>query len=144
MSLIRNLRRLATSLVLLFGFAGVGSAHEVQAGPNGGPLADLGEIHLELVMTAEKIDLFVTDAKGDPVDVSAASANLIILAGTKKHSVKLEPVAHSILGEGFAMPDLGPYTVIAIVMIPGKKPFKGRFTLPELLAYLEITPQRKG
>lgn len=110
-------------------------AHEVKAGPNGGPITDLGEIHLELVMKAQKIDLFVTDAKGDPVDVSEASANLIILAGTKKHATKLAPVADSVLGNTFAVPDPGPYTVVAIVTIPGKKPYQGRFKISALLAF---------
>ncbi len=139
MSLFSNLKRIGLSLVIALGVAYGAKAHEVKAGPNGGPLTDLGEIHLELVMKADKIDLFVTDAEGSPVDVSTASANLIILAGTKKHVVKLGPVADSILGESFSIPDAGPYTVVAVVVIPGKKPFQGRFTLPELLAFLDNT-----
>ena len=139
MSLFLNLKRIGLSLVIALGVAYGAKAHEVKAGPNGGPLTDLGEIHLELVMKADKIDLFVTDAEGSPVYVSTASANLIILAGTKKHVVKLGPVADSILGESFSIPDAGPYTVVAVVVIPGKKPFQGRFTLPELLAFLDNT-----
>lgn len=109
-------------------------AHEVKVGPNGGPVTDLGALHLELIMKTEKIDLFVTDAKGDPVDVSNASANVIILAGTKKHVTKLAPVADSVLGNTFSVPDPGPYTVVVIVTIPGKKAYQGRFKVSALLA----------
>ena len=144
MHIISILKRFIVSLVLMMGIAHNTGAHEVKAGPNGGPLVDLGEIHLELVMKANKIDLFVTDAEGATVDVSSASANLIILAGTKKHVVKLGPVADSILGESFSIPDAGPYTVVAVVIIPGKKPFQGRFTLPELLAFLENSTRQDG
>lgn len=144
MHIISMLKRVIVSFVLMVGFAHSVNAHEVKAGPNGGPLTDLGEIHLELVMKVDKIDLFVTDAEGAPVDVSSASANLIILAGTKKHVVKLGPVADSKLGESFSIPDPGPYTVVAIVVFPGKKPFQGRFTLPGLLAFLENTTWQNG
>lgn len=141
---ISVLNRIIASLILITSLTVGASAHEVKAGPNGGPLTDLGDVHLELVMKADKINLFVTDAAGDAIDVSAASANLIILAGTKKHTVKLNPVADSVLGDSFAIPDAGPYTVIAIVSIPGKKPVQGRFKVSALLAFLENTSQQKS
>lgn len=144
MSYISVLNHIIASLILITSLTVGASAHEVKAGPNGGPLTDLGDVHLELVMKADKINLFVTDAAGDAVDVSAASANLIILAGTKKHTVKLNPVADSVLGDSFAIPDAGPYTVIAIVSIPGKKPVQGRFKVSALLAFLENTSQQKS
>jgi len=141
---ISVLNRIIASLILITSLTVGASAHEVKAGPNGGPLTALGDVHLELVMKADKINLFVTDAAGDAIDVSAASANLIILAGTKKHTVKLNPVADSVLGDSFAIPDAGPYTVIAIVSIPGKKPVQGRFKVSALLAFLENTSQQKS
>lgn len=132
MSFISLIKNFATAFALILGLSTYPIAHEVNVGPNGGPLTDLGEFHLELVMTSEKIDLFVTDATGSPVDVIEGSANAIILAGTKKHSTKLIPTADSVLGNTFSVPDTGPYTVVVIVTLPGKKPFQGRFKVNTL------------
>lgn len=140
MSVISSANKLILAFIVLISWSFNVFAHEVKAGPNGGPITDLGEIHLELVMKADKIDLFVTDAKGDPVNVAGSSANVIILAGTKKHSAKLTPVADSILGSSFSITDAGPYTVVVIVSIPGKKPYQGRFKVAELIAFLGEKP----
>lgn len=144
MSYTSILHRIIASLIVMASLTVAVSAHEVKAGPNGGPLTDLGDVHLELVMKTNMISLFVTDAAGAAVDVSAASASLIILAGTKKHAVKLNPVADNVLGDSFAIPDAGPYTVIAIVSIPGKKPLQGRFEVSALLAFLGNKSQQKS
>lgn len=130
--LISHTKKFVAALALILGLSAYAIAHEEKAGPNGGPLADLGEIHLELVMTSEQIDLFVTDAAGDPVDVSDGSAKLIILAGTKKHSTQLLPTRDSVLGATFSVPDAGPYTIVAVVKLAGKKPFQSRFKVNTL------------
>jgi len=127
LSIISHANKFVAALTLMLGLSAYAIAHEEEVGPNGGLLTDLGEIHLELVMTSEQIDLFVTDAESDPVDVSEGSANLIILAGTKKHSTQLLPTEHSVLGATFSIPDDGPYTVVAVVKLAGKKPFQSRF-----------------
>lgn len=126
--------RFMTMLVISLSLSVDSIAHEVKVGPNGGPITDLGELHLELVMKSQKIDLFVTDADGDPVDVSNGSASVIILAGTKKHTTTLEAVADNVLGNTYAVTDPGPYTVVVIVTLQGKKPAQGRFKLDELLS----------
>lgn len=132
MSLISHTHKFIAAFTLILGLSAYAIAHDVEVGPNGGPLADLGEIHLELVMTSKNIDLFVTDSAGDPVDVSDGRANLIILAGTKKHSTQLLPTRDSVLGATFSIPDAGPYTVVAVVMLTGKKPFQNRFKVNSL------------
>ncbi len=132
MSLISHTYKFVAAFALILGLSAYAIAHEQEVGPNGGLLADLGEIHLELVMTSEQIDLFVTDAASEPVDVSDGSANLIILAGTKKHSTQLLPTSNSVLGATFSVPDAGPYTVVAVVKLAGKKPFQNRFKVNSL------------
>ena len=131
---MRFLHRILTILILALFLSSNSIAHEVRSGPNGGPVIDLDDIHLELVMKSQKIELYVTDATGDPVDVSGGSAKAIILAGTKKHTTTLAPVADSVLGSSFSVPDPGPYTVVVIVTLQGVKPVQGRFKLNELLS----------
>ena len=127
MSIILHTHKFVAAFVLILGLSAYAIAHEEEVGPNGGLLTDLGDIHLELLMTSEQIDLFVTDAASDPVDVSEGSANLIILAGTKKHSIQLLPTEDSVLGATFSVPDAGPYTVVAVVKLAGNKSFQSRF-----------------
>ena len=127
MSIISHAHKFVAAFVLILGLSAYAIAHEEEVGPNGGLLTDLGDIHLELLMTSEQIDLFVTDATSDPVDVSEGSASLIILAGTKKHSIQLLPTEDSVLGATFSVPDAGPYTVVAVVKLAGNKSFQSRF-----------------
>ena len=127
MSIISHAHKFVAAFILILGLSAYAIAHEEEVGPNGGLLTDLGDIHLELLMTSEQIDLFVTDAASDPVDVSEGSANLIILAGTKKHSIQLLPTEDSVLGATFSVPGAGPYTVVAVVKLAGNKSFQSRF-----------------
>ncbi len=126
--------RFISMLVITVSLSCNSIAHEVKAGPNGGPITDLGELHLELVMKSQKIELYVTDANGDPVDVADGGAKVIILAGTKKLTTTLEPVADSVLGTTFSVADSGPYTVVVVVALKDRKPVQGRFKLNELLS----------
>ena len=61
-------------------------------------------------------------------------AKVIILAGTKKLTTTLEPVADSVLGTTFSVADSGPYTVVVVVTLKDRKPVQGRFKLNELLS----------
>lgn len=117
-------------------------AHEVVSGPNGGPIVDLGSHHLELVARNGHIELFVTDAKGAPVNVANASANLVILAGTKKLTATLAPdgarAENGILAADLALSDRGPYTIVAVVTLSSAKPLQGKFKIEKPLASLAL------
>ena len=46
-----------------------GTAHEVEKGPNGGRVVEAGSNHIELVVNANGVDVFVTDASDKPVSI---------------------------------------------------------------------------
>lgn len=76
---------LTLSLVLL---AAPAFAHEVAKGPNGGPVSDAGDYHVELVPKTGSVDVFVTDAKDQPV--AGAKGIAILLVEGKQQRVVLE------------------------------------------------------
>lgn len=80
------MRRLAQVLLLVF-FAlagtGIGEAHP--RGPHGGILRDLGPYRGELVVTTNRVDLFLTDRERRAVDARALRGNITFFKGSVRH-----------------------------------------------------------
>lgn len=117
--------------VLLLPFAA--TAHEQEAGPNGGAFTDIGSHHLEVVLTKDNLKLFVTGPDESPVDVTGATGNAIILAGTKKSTAKLSPSVGHVMDGQVAIVDAGPYTVVVIVKLASGEGLQAKFKVNELL-----------
>jgi hypothetical protein len=71
--------------------AGSASAHD-EKGPHGGRVADAGSYHAELVVKADVVDVFISDANEKPVAASGFKGTAILVAGGKSQRVVLAPV----------------------------------------------------
>jgi hypothetical protein len=68
-----------------------GAAHEVEKGPNGGRVVEAGSNHIELVVNANGIDVFVTDASDKPVSIDGFKGVAIFTISGKAQRIVLEP-----------------------------------------------------
>ena len=75
----------------LFTWSASASAHDAK-GPHGGRIADAGSYHAELVVKADVVDVFISDANEKPVAVSGFKGTAILVAGGKSQRVVLAPV----------------------------------------------------
>jgi len=73
-------------------FIGPALAHEVQKGPNGGPVVDAGDYHVELVAKESAVDVFITDSKDQPAP-SGFKGLAILLVDGKQQRIPLESAA---------------------------------------------------
>ena len=67
------------------------AAHEVEKGPNGGRVVEAGSNHIELVVNANGIDVFVTDASDKPVSIDGFKGVAIFTISGKAQRIVLEP-----------------------------------------------------
>lgn len=65
-------------------------AHETK-GPNGGRVVDAGEYHVELVVGAAQVAVFLTDGSDQPVAASGFKGTAILMADGKAQRIALEP-----------------------------------------------------
>jgi hypothetical protein len=68
-----------------------GAAHEVEKGPNGGRVVEAGSNHIELVVSANGVDVFVTDASDKPVSIDGFKGVAIFTISGKAQRIVLEP-----------------------------------------------------
>jgi hypothetical protein len=106
--------------------SGSAFAHET-TGPNGGPLVDAGNLHVELVTRDRTVDVFVSDAKDKPLDVAGYKGSAILIVGGKPLRVTLEPAGANRLS-GTAAVEV-PKGVKGAVQVqpPGGAMVQGRF-----------------
>jgi hypothetical protein len=67
------------------------AAHEVEKGPNGGRVVEAGSNHVELVVNANGVDVFVTDASDKPVSIDGFKGVVIFTISAKAQRIVLEP-----------------------------------------------------
>ncbi|HKY01036.1 MAG TPA: hypothetical protein VJM53_00630 [Burkholderiales bacterium] len=101
-------------------------AHGAGQPQHGGVVAAASELEYELVANPGLLQLYVRD-HGKPVDVSKASAKLILLAGSEKQEVELKPTGDRLEASGTFNTAVGAKAVAVINV--GGKPFTVRFTL---------------
>ncbi|MDB5572792.1 MAG: uncharacterized protein JWN93_3975 [Hyphomicrobiales bacterium] len=75
-------------LFALFLLAAPAQAHEAK-GPHGGRQVDAGQMHVEMVANGAVIDVYVSDAKGEPVDASGYKGLAILVVAGKPLRVPL-------------------------------------------------------
>jgi hypothetical protein len=65
-------------------------AHEVSKGPNGGRVVEAGAYHVELVVNANAVNVFVTDSVDKPVAVTGFKGVAILTVSGKAQRIVLE------------------------------------------------------
>lgn len=106
-------------------------AHEVEAGPHGGPVTDAGDHHIELVLKADSVTVYVTRSDDTPVDLEGANGRAIVLAGRNQSKLDLVPSAKALTGAADISGD-GPFTVVVTVNLASEAPLQARFKLDAL------------
>ncbi len=105
-------------------------AHGPSVGPHGGPVADAGSYHAELVLQGNDIVLYVTDGSDKPVDVTGAKAEATILANKQTQKVTLEPAgANTLKGPANLSATHDGVKVVTALTMPGQKPVQARFDM---------------
>jgi hypothetical protein len=84
-----TLRTLALAALLVTALPA--AAHEVSKGPNGGRVVEAGAHHVELVVKARAVDVFVTDADSKPVAIAGFKGLAILTVSGKAQRIELAP-----------------------------------------------------
>lgn len=126
----RALARLAIVVLAPF-VAATGYADERGIGPNGGQVKDAGKHHVELVVKANALTVYVTGAKDAKVSTQGASGNATVLSGKNTTSVKLEPAGENALAGAGKFESAPGMKVVVSLSLAGQDPVQARFT-PQL------------
>jgi hypothetical protein len=112
------LRNLAITVALLTALPA--TAHEVLKGPNGGRVVDAEPYHVELVVQARSIDIFVTDANDKPVAITGFKGLALLTVSGKAHRVELAPKDNRLSGTAAIALPATPAGVVRITTPDGK------------------------
>lgn len=103
-------------------------AHGPSTGPHGGPMADVGAYHAELVVQGNDVALYLTDGLDKPVDITGTKAEATILANKQTQKVALEPAgANALKGQAKLSDSHDGVKIVTTLTIPGQKPVQARF-----------------
>jgi hypothetical protein len=99
-------------------------------GPNGGPMADLGAYHSELVAKDGELILHVFDMSDQPIRLPQATATAVVLSEGRQQTVTfaLGPDATSFLATGDFRAVPGMRVVVQFAPAPGQPRAQARFT----------------
>jgi len=102
------------------------AAHEVLNGPHGGRVVEAGTHHVELVVKAKIVDVFVTDANDKEVPIAGYKALVILTAAGKAQRIELAPRDDRLSGTSpVDLPD-SPKGVVQLTS-PDGKTAQGRY-----------------
>lgn len=105
-------------------------AHGEKTGPNGGVVEDAGKYHIELVIKADELRVFITGAASAKIDTKGAEANATVLAGKEKLTIKLVPAGGNALAAGGRFDTRAGAKVVLSLTLPGQPAVSGRFSIP--------------
>lgn len=119
----------ALSVALL---PGVACAHTNDAlktviGPHGGQMRATALLHLELVVRADELRVFVADHDDRRLSTRGASGQAVLLLGAERTEAKLEPFGENGLRASGRFPVDARLRVVVSVTLAGGKPQQERF-----------------
>lgn len=98
------------------------------AGANGGEIVDVEGGHIELVIGATELVVYVTDLKDAPLSTAGFTARAIIQNGAKQSVVQLAPRAPNQLVAALAAPlTKGAKIAVSTTLDTSGKPVQARF-----------------
>lgn len=105
-------------------------AHGPSVGPHGGPMADAGAHHTELVIQGNEIVLYITDGDGKAADATGAKAEATVLADKQAQKVTMTPAGGNIMKGTANLGDAHDgVKVVTVLTMPGQKPAQVRFEM---------------
>ncbi len=123
-------RRIVLAAALLAASALPALAHgETERGPNGGRIADVGDKHVELLARDGEIRVWVLDSGNRPQSAAGTTGSLIVQAGGRQQTVRLEPAEGGayLVGRGDFQAARG-MRVVASLTLPGQPQRQARYT----------------
>ena len=102
------------------------AAHDIVKGPNGGQIADAGAYHVELVVQAQSVDVFVTDASDKPLPAAGFKGLAILTVDGKAQRIALTPKENRLSGTSATALPAAPKGVVQLTA-PDGKTAQGRF-----------------
>lgn len=119
-----------TSLLAMPGTAlaqGSPHAHTHPPGPNGGTIGEVGTRHVELVVQAGELRIYVLNEQDRPISAQGASGSVVVQAQGRQQTVRLEAGAGDayLVGRG-DIPARG-LRVVATLTLPGQPQRSVRF-----------------
>jgi hypothetical protein len=115
---------LTTTALVMSGIAWAGPNDADHKPMHGGVLTTVKDIDYELVASPTSLRLYVRD-HGKAVDVSKASAKLMLLTGAERQEVELKPSGDRLEASGTFKVTTG--TKVAVVITSGGKSATARF-----------------
>jgi hypothetical protein len=105
-----------------------GPAGSKPAGANGGDIVDVDGGHIELVIAANELVLYVTDLTDAPMATAGLAARVIIQDGTKQTAIALLPRQPNLLVAPLTAPlGSGSKIVVSTTLAKDGKPVQARF-----------------
>lgn len=104
-----------------------GPAHSHPPGPHGGAVGEVGNRHVELVVAAGEVRIYLLDDKDQPATAQGASGSVVVQAQGRQQTVRLEAGAGDafLVGRG-DFPARG-IRVVATLTLPGQPQRSVRF-----------------
>jgi hypothetical protein len=104
-----------------------GHSHSHAPGPNGGAIGEVGSRHVELVVQAGELRIYVLDDQDRPTSARGATGSVVVQAQGRQQTVRLEagPEDAFLVGRG-DIPARG-LRVVATLTLPGQPQRSVRF-----------------
>lgn len=93
---------------------------DAMAAPNGGMIRMAGSYHLELVLQASQVRVYVTDHAGKPLPTQGSSAELTLL-GKSRQQIHLQPAGSNLLRGDTETLKESSYQAILRLRMPGQQ-----------------------
>jgi hypothetical protein len=122
-----NIRTLLIStMIFISSTTWAGTGDTVHKPMNGGILVTVKDIDYELVADAKVVQIYVRD-HGKAVDLSKATAKLMLLSGTEKQEVELKTAGDKLEATGAIK--LSPGTKVVLIVSSAGKQATARFVI---------------
>jgi hypothetical protein len=129
-----NFRIICVAIAIALSTAAVAATkeHAPEHGHNralhGGVAVEVRDMDFELVGSGDVVTIYVRD-HNKPVNTAKAAGKVTVLTGTQKVEAPLMPAGENKLSAKGAFNVTKGSKVVALVEVPGKKPFNVRFAV---------------
>ncbi len=125
---LRHATATALALTLIMA-APPARAHDIEKGPNGGPMVTVDDKHLEFVAKGAEIVVYVSDKKHDPIAMAGGSGRAIVQASGKTATIALVPgEGNRLVGKADSAVAAGARVVVSATL-PGGAAVQARFVV---------------
>jgi hypothetical protein len=112
------MKKLVMTMVMVL-WAGLafaqGHQHNHGKGPNGGKMQDVAGVHAELVVSENKLTIYVFSEEMKALATKGYAGSLLLVTGGTRETVQLAPSGETAL-KGEAKNRIGPDTAITLVL----------------------------